>query len=153
VSANNNRRVKVGPFAIFIFGSEKVVEVRMAGQARASWPPNLRGGELVATLTIEIDDPKRRERELYRLAGLGEAAYIALNQERIPATPMDNGERTMQDGKTSSVHRVRFRFIPEQIEKFRMLSVEAVLGLAHPAYSHMTVIMPDVRAELARDFG
>jgi hypothetical protein len=28
-----------------------------------------------------------------------------------------------------------------------------VLGLAHPAYSHMTVIMPDVRAELARDFG
>jgi hypothetical protein len=30
--------------------------------------------------------------------------------------------------------------------------VIAVLGVAHPAYGHMAVIPPDVRAELSKDF-
>jgi hypothetical protein len=110
------------------------------------------GHELIATLMLEIEDPKRRDRELYRLSGIEESAYIALDQERVPGLPTEYDERTAPDGKTSSVHWVRFKFIPEQIEKFRMAKVEAVLGIAHPAYGHMAVLMPDVRAELAKDF-
>ena len=102
---------------------------------------------------IEIEDPKRRDRELYRLTGIEETTYIELNQERIPGIPAEYDDGTTPDGKTSSVHWVRFKFIPEQIEKFKMPTVEAVLGVAHPAYSHMAVIMPDIRAELAKDFG
>jgi hypothetical protein len=101
---------------------------------------------------LEIDEPKRRDRELYRLAGIEESTYLELNQERIPGTPTEYDERTTSDGKTSSVHWVRFKFMPEQIAKFKDPSVELVLGVAHPAYSHMAVVMPDVRRELARDF-
>lgn len=130
---NANRSLEVGPFVCFVF--EKGTK---------------QDNGLTATFTIGIDDSKRRARELLRLAGIGDSSYIALNQERIPGLALASGEAP--DGPTAVVHRVQFTFIPEQIEKFRMWSVEAVLGIAHPAYSHMAVIMPDIRAELAKDF-
>jgi hypothetical protein len=161
-----NRRIEVGPYVTFYFESydtmwlqvqemlhiEKGGEAQLADELQAYNPLIPQGNELIATLMIEIDDPKRRDRELYRLAGIEESTYIALNQERIPGVPTEYDERTSPDGKTSSVHWVRFQFIPEQIEKFKMASVEAVLGVAHAAYSHMAVIMPETRAELAKDF-
>jgi hypothetical protein len=152
VSADQHRRVEVGPFVIFSFGSERGDEGPTFRKLQAGGPTSPPGDELIATLTIEIDDPKRRDRELYRLAGIEECAYIALNQERVPGIPTEYDEGATPDGKTSSMHWVRFKFIPEQIEKFKMLSVEAVVGVAHPAYSHMTVMMPDIRAALAKDF-
>ncbi len=165
VAAKKNRRIEVGPFVTFYFENydtmwlqvqemlhiEKGGEAQLSDELEAYNPLIPQGDELIATLMIEIDDPKRRDRELYRLAGIEETTYIAVNQERIPGVPTEYDERTTPDGKTSSVHWVRFKFIPEQIEKLKMPSVEAVLGLAHPAYSHMAVIMPDVRAELAKD--
>ena len=161
-----NRRVGVGSFATFYFENfdtmwiqvhemlhiEKGGAEQLAGELEAYNPLIPQGSELIATLMLEIDDEKRRERELYRLAGIEESTYIALNQERIPGTPTEYDERTTPDGKTSSVHWVRFKFTPEQIAKFRAPGVEVVLGIAHPAYSHMAVVMPDVRTELAKDF-
>lgn len=144
-----NRCVKVGPFVTFHFESSG--EGRIGGETWAGHQVNSQRHELVATLTIEIDDPVRLDRELCRLAGIEETAYIALNQERIPGAPAESDDCTTADGKTSLVHRLCFRFIPEQIDQFKASSVEAVLGLAHPAYSHMTVIVPDVRADLARN--
>lgn len=165
VAVKKNRRMEVGPFVTFYFENydtmwlqvqemlhiEKGGEAQLPDELKAYNPLIPQGDELIATLMIEIDDPKRRDRELYRLAGIEESTYIALNQERIPGIPTEYDERTTPDGKTSSVHWVRFKFIPEQIEKFKMLSVEAVLGVAHAAYSHMAVIAPEVRAELAKD--
>lgn len=166
VAMKKNRRVEVGPLVTFYFENydtmwlqvqemlhiEKGGEAQLPDELQAYNPLIPQGDELIATLMIEIDDPTRRDRELYRLAGIEESTYIALNQERIPGVPTEYDERTTPDGKTSSVHWVRFEFIPEQIEKFKMPSVEAVLGVAHAAYSHMAVIVPDVRAELAKDF-
>jgi hypothetical protein len=166
VATKKNRRMEVGPFVTFYFENyetmwlqvqemlhiEKGGEAQLPGELAAYNPLIPQGDELIATLMIELDDPKRRDRELYRLAGIEESTYIALNQERIPGVPTEYDERTSPDGKTSSVHWVRFKFIPEQIEKFKMPGVEAVLGVAHAAYSHLAVIMPDVRAELAKDF-
>jgi hypothetical protein len=158
--------MEVGPFVTFYFENydtmwlqvqemlhiEKGGEAQLPDELQAYNPLIPQGNELIATLMIELDDPKRRDRELYRLAGIEESTYIALNQERIPGVPTEYDERTSPDGKTSSVHWVRFKFIPEQIEKFKMPAVEAVLGVAHAAYSHMAVITPDVRTELAKDF-
>jgi hypothetical protein len=166
VAVKKNRRVEVGPFVTFYFENydtmwlqvHEMLHIEKGGEAQlpdelAAYNPLIpQGSELIATLMIEIDDPRRRDRELYRLAGIEESTYIELNQERIPGVPTEYDERTAADGKTSSVHWVRFKFIPEQIEKFRMPGVEAVLGVAHAAYSHMAVIMPDVRGELAKDF-
>ena len=129
-----SRSVAVGPFVTFCFEDSK------------------QNGGLTARFTIEIGDEKRRERELYRLAGIEESTFIQLNDERIPGAPTEYDERTTPDGKTSSVHWVRFTFSAQQIAKFRDPSIEVVLGVAHPAYSHMAVVMPDIRAELAKDF-
>jgi hypothetical protein len=166
IPVKKNRRMEVGPFATFYFENyetmwmqvqemlhiEKGGAEQIAGELEAYNPLIPQGCELIATLMLEIENVELRNRELYRLAGIEESVYIALNQERIPAAPTEYDDRTTPDGKTSSVHWVRFEFTTDQIAKFKDTSVEAVLGVAHPAYGHMAVIPPDVRAELAKDF-
>jgi len=131
---------------------EKGGAEQIGGELEAYNPLIPQGRELIATLMLEIENVDVRNRELFRLAGIEESIYIEMNQERIAATPTEYDDRTTPDGKTSSVHWVRFKFSPEQIAKFRDNSVIAVLGVAHPAYGHMAVIPPDVRAELSKDF-
>jgi len=166
IPVKKNRRMEVGPFATFYFENyetmwmqvqemlhiEKGGEGQIAGELEAYNPLIPQGSELIATLMLEIEDANKRNRELYRLAGIEESIYVALDQERIAATPTEYDDRTTPDGKTSSVHWVRFKFTPDQIAKFRNPSIEAVLGVAHPAYGHMAVIPPEVRGELAKDF-
>ena len=166
IPVKKNRRMEVGPFATFYFENyetmwmqvqemlhiEKGGAEQIAGELEAYNPLIPQGCELIATLMLEIENVELRNRELYRLAGIEESVYIALNQERIPAAPTEYDDRTTPDGKTSSVHWVRFAFTADQIAKFKDTSVETVLGVAHPAYGHMAVIPPDVRAELAKDF-
>jgi hypothetical protein len=166
IPTKKNRRMEVGPFATFYFENyetmwmqvqemlhiEKGGAEQIGGELEAYNPLIPQGSELIATLMLEIENVDVRNRELFRLAGVEESIYIALNQERIPATPTEYDDRTTPDGKTSSVHWVRFKFSADQIAKFRDAAVEAVLGVAHPAYGHMAVIPPDVRAELSKDF-
>ncbi|HEY7976715.1 MAG TPA: DUF3501 family protein [Rhizomicrobium sp.] len=166
IPVKKNRRMEVGPFATFYFENyetmwmqaqemlhiEKGGAGQIGGELEAYNPLIPQGSELIATLMLEIENVDVRNRELFRLAGIEESIYIEMNQERIAATPTEYDDRTTPDGKTSSVHWVRFRFSPEQIAKFRDASVNAVLGVAHPAYGHMAVIPPDVRAELSKDF-
>ncbi|MGN6516880.1 MAG: DUF3501 family protein [Rhizomicrobium sp.] len=166
IPMKKNRRMEVGPFATFYFENyetmwmqvqemlhiEKGGAEQVEGELEAYNPLIPQGAELIATLMLEIEDVNKRNRELYRLAGIEESIYIELAQERIAAAPTEYDERTTPDGKTSSVHWVRFSFTPEQIARFRDAAVPAVLGVAHPAYGHMAVIPQDVRAELVKDF-
>lgn len=166
VELKKNRRVEVGPFATFYFENydtmwlqvhemlhiEKGGAAQIEGELDTYNPLIPQGRELIATLMLEIEDVNRRNRELYRLAGIEESAYIELGQDRIPGTPTDYDERTTPDGKTSSVHWVRFVFAPEQIVRFKDGAFSAVLGVAHPAYGHMAVLSPEIRAALAKDF-
>ena len=71
---------------------------------------------------------------------------------RIQATPTEYDDRTTADGKTSSVHWLRFKFTPEQIARFTSSSERVVLGIAHPHYGHMAVLSAETRAALAKDF-
>ena len=166
IAVKKNRRLSVGPFATFHFESydtmwqqvhemlhiEKGGAEQVPGELAAYNPLIPQGKELIATLMLEIEDPARRNRELYRLAGVEESVYIELADERIPGAPTEYDERTTPDGKTSSVHWLRFVFTPEQISKFSDMSVPAIMGVAHPAYGHMAVIPPEVRSELVKDF-
>lgn len=166
IPVKKNRRVSVGPFATFYFENydtmwlqvqemlhiEKGGDAQVQGELDAYNPLIPQGSELIATLMLEIEDETRRTRELMRLAGIEESTYIELAGVRVPGTPTEYDDRTTPDGKTSSVHWVRFVFTPELIAKFRDASVPAVLGVAHAAYGHMAVIPADVRAELAKDF-
>jgi hypothetical protein len=166
IAVKKNRRVEVGPFATFYFENyqtmwlqvqemlriEKGGRDQIAGELEAYNPLIPQGRELIATLMLEIEDAARRDRALRTLGNIEETAFLDLGSERIRAKPTEYEDRTTADGKSSSVHWLRFIFTPEQIAKFRSGADNAVLGFTHPNYGHMTVIPPAVRAELAKDF-
>jgi len=166
IPIKRNRRVEVGPYATFYFENfdtmlaqvhemlhiEKGGAEQLEGELDAYNPLIPQGKELIATLMIEVDEPQRRLALLKKLAGIEESVYMTIGQARINATPTDYEDRTSEDGKTSSVHWVRFTFTPEQIAAFKKQSETVVLGVAHSNYGHMAVIAPEVRAELAKDF-
>ena len=166
IPVKKQRRVEVGPFATFYFENyatmwlqvqemlriEKGGPEQIPGELDAYNPLIPQGDELIATLMLEIEDANRRNAVLLSLGGVEEKVFLEIGSDTIHATPTEYDDRTTPDGKTSSVHWVRFKFTPEQIAKFKDANVTAILGVAHPAYGHMAVIPPDVRTELAKDF-
>jgi len=69
---------------------------------------------------------------------------------RVTATPTEYDDRTTADGKTSSVHWLRFKFTPDLIARFK--SERVVLGIAHQNYGHMAVLSVEAKVALAKDF-
>ncbi len=165
-AGKQNRRVEVGPFVTFYFESyetmwlqvHEMVFIEKGGPEQvpdeiAAYNPLVpKGGELVATFMIEIDDPVRRAAVLATLGGIENTAFIAIGGDRIFARAEADQDRTREDGKASSVQFVHFDFSPAQIAAFRAPGAEVVIGFAHPRYGHMTVLPENVRAELAADF-
>jgi len=166
IATKKNRRIEVGPFATFYFENyetmwlqvqemlriEKGGKEQIGGELEAYNPLIPQGRELIATMMLEIEDAVRRDATLRTLGNIEETAFLDLDGERIKATPTEYEDRTTADGKTSSVHWLRFVFTPAQIAKFKSGEGQAVLGFLHPNYGHMAVIAPAVRSELAKDF-
>jgi len=164
--AKAQRRMEVGPFATFYFESydtmlhqvhemlaiEKGGDEQVASELEAYNPLVPKGRDLVATLMFEIEDPARRARELARMGGVEHQIYMIVGGTRVSAQPIGDEERTRADGKTSSVHFLRFAFPPEAIAAFKRPGAEAVLEIAHPNYAHMARLPEPVRAALAADF-
>ncbi len=161
-----HRRLAVGPFATFHFESyetmwmqvhemlhiERGGEEQIAGELEAYNPLIPRGDALVATLMLEIDDPTRRERELYRLAGIEDTIRLEVGGTAVAAQPIeDEVARTSEDGKTSSIHFLRFPFPPAVAARFRTPGARVLLGIDHPAYSHLAIMSEETRAALAED--
>ena len=161
------RRVEVGPFATFYFENfatmwqqvhemlyiEKGGEAQIADELAAYNPLIPQGGELVATVMFEIDDPRRRATTLARLGGIENCGFIDVGGEKIRGEPDPTRENTDPDGKASAVQFIRFRFTPRQMAAFRQPGGQIVIGFDHPNYSHMAVVPDQVRAALAEDFG
>ena len=166
IPLKRRRRVEVGPYATFYFENydtmlaqvqemlhiEKGGKDQIAGELEAYNPLIPQGAELIATLMLEIEEPTRRTATLMKLGGIENSAYLTIGAERIVATPTEYEDRTNEDGKTSSVHWVRFSFTKQQIAAFRNSTETIVVGLAHPQYGHMAVISAEIREELAKDF-
>jgi hypothetical protein len=159
-----SRRVEVGPFATFYFENyttmwlqvqemlriEKGGEEQLAGELEAYNPLIPQGNELIATLMLEIEDANRRHNALLTLGGIEETVFMEIGNERISATPTEYDDRTTPDGKTSSVHWLRFKLSREQIARFT--SERVVIGIAHRNYGHMAVLGNEIKAALAKDF-
>ena len=161
-----HRRLAVGPFATFHFESyetmwmqvhemlhiERGGEEQIAGELEAYNPLIPRGDALIATLMLEIDDPTRRERELYRLAGIEDTIRLEVGGTAVAAQPIeDEVARTSEDGKTSSIHFLRFPFPPAVAARFRTPAARVLLGIDHPAYGHLAIMSEETRAVLAED--
>lgn len=161
-----NRRLEVGPFATFYFESyetmlhqvHEMLFIEKGGAAQipdelAAYNPLIpQGSELVATVMFEIDDPVRRETTLARLGGVEDTFFLQVGDSRAPGAPEGDVERTREDGKTSSVHFLRFPLTADQIARFRDPATQILIGSSHEAYSHLAGLTPATRAELAKDF-
>lgn len=160
------RRIDVGPFATFYFESyatmwlqvqemlriEKGGDEQVPGELEAYNPLIPQGSELIATLMLGIEDAGRRNTILRGLGGIEESVFMEVDGQTIAATPTEYEDRTTPDGKTSSVHWLRFAFTPEQIAAFRGEGARVVLGIGHKNYSHMAVLPAETRAALSQDF-
>ena len=158
------RRVEVGPFATFYFENyatlwlqvqemlriEKGGAEQLAGELEAYNPLIPQGDELIATMMLEIEDANRRNATLLTLGGIEETVFMEIGGTRITATPTEYDDRTTPDGKTSSVHWLRFKLSPGEISRFATSRV--VIGVAHKNYGHMAVLGDETRAALAKDF-
>ena len=166
IATKKNRRVEVGPFATFYFENydtmwlqvmemlriEKGGAAQLEGELEAYNPLIPQGRELIATLMLEIEDAVIRDRALLTLGGIEDAIFLEIGKDRIAATPTEYDDRTTPDGKTSSVHWLRFKLTPEQITRFGNGMEQVVLGVAHKNYGHMAVVTDAVRTALSKDF-
>ena len=132
IPVKKQRRVEVGPFATFYFENyatmwlqvqemlriEKGGAEQIPGELEAYNPLIPQGDELIATLMLEIEDANRRNTVLLTLGGIEETVFLEIGGETIQATPTEYDDRTTPDGKTSSVHWLRFKLTPEQIARF-----------------------------------
>lgn len=166
IADKKNRRIEVGPYATLYFENynsmwlqvqemlriEKGGADQIAGELEAYNPLIPQGDELIATFMIEIEDADRRDRELRKLGKIEDSVFMDIGKDRINATPTDYEDRTTPDGKTSSVHWLRFKFTPAQIKAFKSGSEPVIIGMTHPNYGHMAVMAPAVRDALSKDF-
>jgi hypothetical protein len=160
-----SRRVEVGPFDTFYFESyatmwlqvqemlriEKGGEDQLKVELEAYNPLIPQGDELIATLMLEIEDANRRNAALLTLGGIEETVFMEIGPDKIAAAPTEYDDRTTPDGKTSSVHWLRFKLTPEQIARFK--NERVVIGVAHKNYGHMAVLTDETKTALAKDFG
>src|SRR5437868_14370622 len=133
IALKKHRRVEVGPYATFYFENyqtmwlqvqemlriEKGGKEQLAGELEAYNPLVPQGDELIATLMLEIEDANRRNTTLLTLGGIEESIFMEIGGTRVPATPTEYDDRTTPDGKTSSVHWLRFKLTPELIGRFK----------------------------------
>lgn len=161
------RRVSLGPFCTVLFESydtmlfqvQEMLLTEKGGAAQipdelAAYNPLIpRGSELVATIMFEIDEPVRRAAALARLGGVEDRFFLRFGADsRADGVPDDDDvERTREDGKTSSVHFLRFPLDEAMKAVFREPAVTIAIGCDHEHYGHLAMLSPATRAELARD--
>ena len=165
VADKKNRRVHVGPHATFYFENywtmwlqvhemlyiEKGGEAQIPDELNAYNPLIPKGRELIATVMFEIDDPAKRATILGELGGVEETFFLSIDGAEVTATAETDVDRTSAEGKASSVQFVHFHLTDDQAAKLKGGAGEVILGIKHPAYSHMTILPPATRAALAGD--
>ena len=100
---------------------------------------------------FEIDDPAKRAAILGELGGVEETFFLSIDGAEVTATAETDVDRTSAEGKASSVQFVHFHLTDDQAAKLKGGAGEVILGIKHPAYSHMTILPPATRAALAGD--
>jgi len=160
------RLVNIGPFGTFTFENydliwmqihemlfiEKGGESQIQDEVSAYNPLIPQGKDLVGTLMFEIDNPERRAVELHKLGHVEDHVWLLVGNHKINAEPVDPDiERTTPDGKTSSVHFLRFQFTQQQVEDVRKLQ-KMILSIEHQNYPHSTTLTEATTKEILRDF-
>lgn len=165
IERKKNRRLAVGPNATLHFENfdtmlyqvqemlhtEKGGEAQLADELAAYNPLIPKGNEIVGTFMLEFEDPETRPEILRGLTGIEETIALDIGGDRISADWEMDVDRTAEDGKTSSIHFIRFRMTEAQSERFRDHDVTASMVIEHANYRQSAPIDRVVRNDLAQD--
>ena len=77
---------------------------------------------------------------------------MKIDGEMIKAIPEEDVDRTSEEGKASSVQFIHFKFNDQQIEKFKLGSLNVEIGIDHKEYSHTTKLKDMTIKSLSADF-
>jgi hypothetical protein len=169
IALKRRRRVAVGPIITLLFENRDTIRFQIQEMARAEkmltdeaiqteldvYNPLIpEPGELSATLFVELTSKEQLVEWLPKLVGversveflIGEGAGADVVRCEVEAAHAD--QLTRED-VTASVHYVRFRFTPEQVERFAGEPV--VLAVNHPAYAEGARLNPETKSALLED--
>ena len=166
VEFKKNRRIALGPYATFYFESyetmlaqdqemlyiEKGGDEQLKDELAAYNPLIPNGKELISTLMFEIDNPVTRATFLSMVGGIEHTVFMKIDGEMIKAIPEEDVDRTSEEGKASSVQFIHFKFNDQQIEKFKLGSLNVEIGIDHKEYSHSTKLTDTNLKSLSADF-
>ncbi len=166
VEFKKNRRISLGPYATFYFESyetmlaqvQEMLYIEKGGDEQlkdelAAYNPLIPDGkELIATLMFEIDNPVSRAAFLSKVGGIEKNVFMKVDGEIVKAIPEKDVDRTSAEGKASSVQFIHFKLNDEQIEKFKLSSLNVEIGIDHNEYSHTTKFSEATLKALSEDF-
>lgn len=165
-----SRRITVGPDITLYFENfrtlqwqiQEMLRIEKGGQEQLNdelqayaplIPKCLSNGdqELVATLMIEIEDLNRRKTALYQLSGIEKYVCFSVLDQKIVAVAEQDVERTAEDGKTSSIHFLRFQFNKNAVDNFSK-NIPCILSINHPHYYYANQLTIAQQSALCLDF-
>jgi hypothetical protein len=165
-SIKNQRRLQVGPDIMVLFENkqtllyqiQEMLWIERGGDAQlddeiAAYSPLVpTGTNLCCTVMIGIPDPAERRLALKQLGHIEKHIFLHVGRSVIPATPLDDLERTDQDGKTSSVHFLQFQLTADMIQSFKDPNTSVSLQITHPRYTYHANLDLPLRETLTQDF-
>ena len=115
-----------------------------------------KGSNLVCTLMFEIDQKERRDKILFQLGHVEDTLSLSFGDYNITAisASKDDIDRTTPDGKTSSIHFLKFDLSQEQAQHFKQInpSQEKIcIQIGHPNYQHGVTLSPSIIQLLQED--
>ncbi|MBW8309562.1 MAG: DUF3501 family protein [Candidatus Paracaedibacteraceae bacterium] len=166
LALKKDRRVTLGPEVTLYFENretllwqiqemlyiEKGGEEQIDDELAAYAPLEPNGKELVATVMIEIADPILRAQKLMRLGHFEFSLILRFAEHTLKGIPEDDMDRTNEQGKTSSVHFIRWSFTPQQVLDFQRPNIDVIIECIHPQYREKTILSATVHESLKGDF-
>ena len=161
------RQLAVGPHTTWLFEDRLTVQYQVQEMLRAerifepegieeelsSYNPLIPDGQnWKATLLIEFPDEDERRRELAKMKGIEDRAWVQVSgHDRVYAIADEDLERE-NDEKTSSVHFLRFELTAPMIAALRG-GANLAVGIDHEHYRHsVPAVSAATRQALVADF-
>jgi hypothetical protein len=161
------RQLAVGPHTTWLFEDRLTVQYQVQEMLRAerifepegieeelsSYNPLIPDGQnWKATLLIEFPDEDERRRELAKMKGIEDRAWVQVSgHDRVYAIADEDLERE-NDEKTSSVHFLRFELSPAMIAALHG-GANLAAGIDHDHYRHcVPAVSAATRQALVADF-
>jgi len=161
-----NRNLRIGPNATLYFEDRLTMQYQIQEMLRVekifdsegiqeeldAYNPLIPDGKnWKATFMLEFPDIDERKQQLAKLVGIEDVTWLRIGEhEKVTPVADEDLERDIE-GKTSSVHFLRFELTDDMISDLKAGATLAA-GIDHPEYQHQVDPVPDnIRNSLIED--